>query len=62
MQKSSKKTELAISGFELAELTIPFVIRTNVGKMRAWMRLALMQKLLAEQLIALVEEKEILRY
>ena len=36
--------------------------RTNVGKTRAWMRLALMQKVLAEQMLSLLEERELLLY
>ncbi|XP_027038008.1 RUN and FYVE domain-containing protein 2-like [Pocillopora damicornis] len=36
-------------------------IRTNHGKGRAWVRLALMQKKLAEYLMILVESKELLR-
>jgi len=35
-------------------------IKSNIGKTRAWMRLALMQKVLAEQMAVLVEERNIL--
>ena len=36
-------------------------IKTNLGKVRTWMRLALMQKILAEQMLAMVEERATLR-
>ena len=35
--------------------------RTNIGRSRAWVRLSLMQKLLAEQVQAMIEDKEHLR-
>eukprot|EP00794_Sanderia_malayensis_P016622 gene16622-18312_t len=36
-------------------------IKTNPGRGRAWMRLALMQKVLAEQVQSLVDEKDIIK-
>lgn len=36
-------------------------IKTNFGRTRAWMRLSLMQKVLAEQMTIIVEEKNVLR-
>ena len=38
-----------------------FFFRTNHGKGRAWVRLALMQKKLAEYIMIMVESKELLR-
>lgn len=35
-------------------------IKTNIGRTRAWMRLALMQKVLAEQMLSIVEERDLL--
>ena len=34
--------------------------RTSIGRTRAWMRLALMQKVLAEQMLAILEERDLL--
>ena len=35
-------------------------MKTNMGRTRAWMRLALMQKVLAEQMLAISEERDLL--
>ena len=42
-------------------LTASIFPRTNTGKSRAWVRLSLMQKLLAEQVQAMIEDKEHLK-
>eukprot|EP00111_Clytia_hemisphaerica_P011946 TCONS_00035099-protein len=35
-------------------------IKTSIGRTRAWMRLALMQKVLAEQMLVILEERDLL--
>ncbi len=47
----------------LSEIDVRIHIsRTNLGRARAWMRLALMQKLLAEQVQTFIEERKNMKY